>query len=78
MKHLLWFRNLPTIFYCDVLLCNSSYAITQHKQKVLTNRNFTQSVWQIYKTRHSTAVVQGPISQRDLSPDLDLNLRLWS
>ena len=21
---------------------------------------------------------QGPISQRDLSPDLDLNLRLWS
>ena len=22
--------------------------------------------------------VQGPISQRDLSPDLDLNLRLWS
>ena len=22
--------------------------------------------------------VQGPISQRDLSPDLGLNLRLWS
>ena len=22
--------------------------------------------------------VEGPISQRDLSPDLDLNLRLWS
>ena len=24
------------------------------------------------------AIDQGPISQRDLSPDLDLNLRLWS
>ena len=23
-------------------------------------------------------ILQGPISQRDLSPDLDLNLRLWS
>ena len=25
-----------------------------------------------------TIWIQGPISQRDLSPDLDLNLRLWS
>ena len=23
------------------------------------------------------SILQGPISQRDLSPDLDLNLRLW-
>ena len=30
-------------------------------------------------THHSVACVGlGPISQRDLSPDLDLNLRLWS
>ena len=27
---------------------------------------------------HAEVNVLGPISQRDLSPDLDLNLRLWS
>ena len=27
---------------------------------------------------HFMVELQGPISQRDLSPDLGLNLRLWS
>ena len=37
-------------------------------------------VYRIKKAAFTVVIlnIQGPISQRDLSPDLDLNLRLWS